>query len=84
MASHKSVLDYNVFEGFKVNAQPRYTMSRGEVIWAWGKNSMPNPGRGKFIPRPGFPPVHEALKKWKELNSPRKVERDPMNIPSGI
>ena len=29
-------------------------------------------------------PVHEALKKWKELNSPRKVERDPMNIPSGI
>ena len=84
VASHKSVLDYNVFEGFKVNAQPRYTISRGEVIWAWGKNSMPNPGRGKFIPRPGFPPVHEALKKWKELNSPRKVERDPMNIPSGI
>ena len=84
VASHKSVLDYNVFEGFQVNAQPRYTMSRGEVIWAWGKNSMPNPGRGKFIPRPGFPPVHEALKKWKELNSPRKVERDPMNIPAGI
>ena len=25
-----------------------------------------------------------AVKKWKELNSPRKVERDPMNIPSGI
>ena len=84
VSSHKSVLDYNVFEGFKVNAQPRYTMSRGEVIWAWGKNSTPKPGRGKFIPRPGFPPVHEAVAKWKELNSPRKVERDPMNIPSGI
>ena len=83
-STQQSVIDYNVFEGFKVNAQPRYTMSRGEVIWAWGKNSMPNPGRGKFIPRPGFPPVHEALKKWKELNSPRKVERDPLNIPSGI
>ena len=83
-ANHHSILDYNVFEGFKVNAQPRYTMSRGEVIWAWGKNSTPKPGRGKFIPRPGFPPVHEAVAKWKELNSPRKVERDPMNIPSGI
>ena len=82
--THKSVLDYNVFEGFKVNAQARYTLSRGEVIWAWGKNSQPNPGRGKFVPRPAFPSAHEALSKWKALNSPRKIERDPLNIPAGI
>lgn len=82
--TQKSVLDYNVFEGFKVNAQARYTLSRGEVIWAWGKNSQPNPGRGKFVPRPAFPSAHEALSKWKALNSPRKIERDPLNIPAGI
>ena len=82
--THKSVLDYNVFEGFKVKAQARYTLSRGEVIWAWGKNSQPNPGRGKFVPRPAFPSAHEALSKWKALNSPRKIERDPQNIPAGI
>lgn len=82
--THKSVLDYNVFEGFKVKAQARYTLSRGEVIWAWGKNSQPKPGRGKFVPRPAFPSAHEALSKWKALNSPRKIERDPLNIPAGI
>ena len=82
--THKSVLDYNVFEGFDVKAQARYTLSRGEIIWAWGQNSQPQPGRGRFVPRPAFPSAHKALSKWKELNSPRKVERDPLNIPAGI
>ena len=82
--AHKSVLDYNVFEGFEVSAQARHTISRGEVIWTWGKNSQPQPGRGRFVPRRPFPPVHAALSKWKELNSPRKIERDPLNIPAGI
>lgn len=82
--TQKSVLDYNVFEGFDVSAQARYTLSRGEVIWAWGRNSQPKPGRGKFVPRPPFPSAHQALSKWKALNTPRKVERDPLNIPAGI
>ena len=83
-ANHHSVLDYNVFEGFKVKAQSRYTLNRGEVIWAWGQNSQPQPGRGRFIPRPAFPSAHSALSKWKMLNSPRRIERDPLNIPAGI
>ena len=53
-SNHHSVLDYNVFEGFEVQAQSRYTLSRGEVIWAWGQNSQSKPGRGKFVPRPAF------------------------------
>ena len=83
-ASQKSIIDYNVFEGIKVTAQARYTLSRGDVIWADGQNSQPQPGRGRFVPRPAFPAVNKALSKWKELNSPRKVMRDPTNIPSGV
>lgn len=83
-ANHHSVLDYNVFEGFDVKAQSRFTLSRGEVIWAWGQNSQPQPGRGRFVPRPAFSSASKALSKWKELNSPRVIQRDPMNIPAGI
>src|SRR6056297_1993406 len=83
-ANHHSILDYNVFEGFEVTAQPRYTLSRGEVIWAWGQNSQPQPGRGRFVPRPAFPSANVALSKWKELTAPKQIHRDPMNIPAGI
>ena len=83
-ANHHSILDYNVFEGFEVKAQSRYTLSRGEVIWAWGQNSQPQPGRGRFVPRPAFPSGNVALSKWKELNSPKMIKRDPLNIPAGI
>ncbi|MEM1343795.1 MAG: amidohydrolase family protein, partial [Pseudomonadota bacterium] len=83
-ANHHSILDYSVWEGFEVSAQARYTLSRGEVIWAWGRNSQPKPGRGRFVPRPPFPPVHSAYAKWRELNSPRRIERDPSAIPAGV
>lgn len=82
--TQKSVLDYTVFEGLEVKAQPRYTLSRGDIIWAWGQNSQPQPGRGRFVPRKPFPAVHGAVSRWKELNSPRQINRDPLNIPAGI
>ena len=83
-STQKSIIDYNVFEGMRVTAQARYTLSRGDVVWADGRNSQPQPGRGKFVPRPAFSAPHKALAAWKELNSPRRIERDPTNIPSGV
>ena len=83
-SNHHFILDYNVFEGFEVRAQSRFTLSRGDVIWAWGQNSQPQPGRGRFVPRPAFPSANVALSKWKELTSPKMIKRDPMNIPAGI
>jgi dihydropyrimidinase len=84
VATQKSIIDYNVFEGMELSAAPRYTLSRGEVIWAHGQNSQPQPGRGKFVRRNPFASAHSALSKWKALNTPRKIERDPMNIPAGV
>ncbi|MGR3542578.1 MAG: dihydropyrimidinase [Hasllibacter sp.] len=84
VATQKSVIDYNVFEGMEMNAQPRHTLSRGEVIWSWGRNSQPRPGRGKFVKRPAYASASKALSKWKALNTPRKIERDPRNIPAGV
>ena len=34
--SQVSVIDYNVFEGTKVTGLPRYTLSRGEVVYRDG------------------------------------------------
>ncbi|MEM7640944.1 MAG: dihydropyrimidinase [Pseudomonadota bacterium] len=84
VSTQKSIIDYNVFEGMELKAAPRYTLSRGEVIWAHGQNSQPQPGRGKFVKRPAFASASQALSKWKALNTPRKIERDPMNIPAGV
>ena len=53
-------------------------------MWEYGKNSQPQPGRGKFVAREPITPWNQALSKYKELNTPRKIERDPLNIPSGV
>ncbi|MBF9049586.1 dihydropyrimidinase [Roseobacter sp. HKCCD9010] len=84
VSTQKSIIDYNVFEGMEVTAQPRYTLSRGDVIWAYGQNSQPQPGRGRFVKRSPYASASKALSKWKSLNTPRKIERNPMNIPSGV
>ena len=84
VANQKSIIDYNVFEGMELTAAPRFTLSRGEVIWAHGQNSQPRPGRGRFVRRPAFASASKALATWKSLNTPRKVERDARNIPAGV
>ncbi len=83
-ATQKSIIDYNVFEGFKVNGLPRYTLSRGEVVWSEGKNDAPKPGRGKLIKRKPFAAVSKALSQWKEITAPRAVTRSAEHMPIGV
>ena len=83
-ATQKSIIDYNVFEGFKLNGQARYTISRGEVVWSYRKNDQSRPGRGKYVPRKPFPAVNKALSVWKELTAPRAVTRSPEHMPIGV
>ncbi len=82
--TQKSAIDYNVFEGFEVTGMPRYTLSRGDVIWETGSNSQPQPGRGQHIKRAANPPVSRALSTWKDLVAPRPVARDAKHMPIGV
>jgi dihydropyrimidinase len=78
-----SAIDYNVFEGFEVTGLPRFTLSRGEVVFSDGKLSVED-GRGRFIERPANPPVNQALSSWRALTTPQPVERSAENMPVGV
>lgn len=81
--SQASAIDYNVFEGFEVTGVPRYTLSRGEVVFTDGKITAED-GRGRFVERKPNPPVNQALSSWKALTTPQPVERRPENMPAGV
>jgi dihydropyrimidinase len=69
-----SVIDYNVFEGVKVEGLPRFTLSRGEVVAADGKVSA-EPGRGKFVSREPFTADARALATFKRYTAAKGVAR---------
>jgi dihydropyrimidinase len=72
--SQQSAIDYNVFEGQEVKGLPRYTLTRGQVAVKDGEINTQE-GHGKFVAREANAPVNRALSTWKELTSPRPVER---------
>ena len=72
--SQQSAIDYNVFEGKEVTGLPRYTLTRGVVAIEDGAVKTQE-GHGQFVKREPFQAVNKALSTWKELTSPRKVER---------
>ena len=69
-----SVIDYNVFEGVKVEGLPRYTLSRGEVVFKDGR-VVAEKGRGRFVKREPFPPEARALATWKRHIAAKGVAR---------
>jgi dihydropyrimidinase len=72
--SQVSVIDYNVFEGTKVTGLPRYTLSRGEVVYRDGAVQA-ELGRGRFIKREPFAADARALKRYKEFTAVAGVAR---------
>ena len=73
-ATQQSIIDYNVFEGFKVKGLPRYTLSRGSVVYEAGR-VLANNGRGKFVKREPFSADFQALARYKQHTAPKIVER---------
>jgi dihydropyrimidinase len=82
-AKQFSAIDYNVFEGFEVTGLPRYTLSRGEIVFTDGDVTAED-GRGRYIERPPNQAVSQALSSWKALTTPQGVERRAENIPMGV
>src|SRR4029078_2322146 len=78
-----SAIDYNVFEGFEVEGLPRYTLSRGDIVFADGKITAED-GRGKFIERAPNATGIQELSSWKALTTPQPVERSAKNMPIGV
>jgi len=72
--TQQSAIDYNVFEGKQVKGLPRYTLTRGRVAIDDGE-VKPQEGHGQFVAREPVTPTNKALSTWKEVSSPRKVER---------
>ncbi|WP_238370297.1 dihydropyrimidinase [Heliomarina baculiformis] len=73
-ATQQSSIDYNVFEGQEVTGLPRFTLTRGQVAVYDGEMRVEE-GHGKFVERAPNTPVNTALSQWKELTSPRPVQR---------
>ncbi|SPF81895.1 dihydropyrimidinase [Pseudoprimorskyibacter insulae] len=69
-----SAIDYNVFEGKEVKGLPRFTLTRGHVAVHDGELRSQE-GHGKFVAREPNSSVSRALSTWKELTSPRPVQR---------
>ncbi|SIP95924.1 dihydropyrimidinase [Marinobacterium stanieri] len=73
--THHQNVDFNIFEGRTVKGIPSHTISRGKVVWADGQLNV-EPGAGRYINRPAFNPVFDALNKQAELNAPKPVKRN--------
>ncbi|MFH2130994.1 MAG: dihydropyrimidinase, partial [bacterium] len=72
--THHQNVDFNIFEGRTVRGIPAYTLSRGQVVWDNGELHAVE-GAGRYIDRPAFNPVYEAVNKATELKRPHAVDR---------
>ncbi|TJZ93941.1 dihydropyrimidinase [Paracoccus gahaiensis] len=72
--AQQSAIDYNVFEGQKVNGLPRFTLTRGVVAVTEGVVDS-REGHGEFVARAPRGQVNRALSAWKDLTAPRPVQR---------
>jgi dihydropyrimidinase len=74
--THHQKVDFSVFEGLEVTGVAAATVSQGKVVWEKGRLEVER-GVGRYLKRPTFPVVFEAVRRRNELTRPRAVEREP-------
>ena len=72
--THRSKLDFNVFEGRTVRGVPSHTVSQGKVVYANG-DLRATQGAGRFVKRPAFGPNFSAVDKRAKTLAPTAVPR---------
>jgi len=72
--THHQNVDFNVFEGMQVQGLARSTLSQGKLVWHDGDLRAIR-GAGRYIPRPCFSPVFNAVLKQNARNAPMPVAR---------
>ncbi|MEX0645382.1 MAG: dihydropyrimidinase [Parvularculaceae bacterium] len=72
--THHQNIDFNIFEGMKVTGLAAYVVSQGAVVWADGDLRAVK-GKGRYIKRPAFHPMFEALAKTSERGGLARVDR---------
>jgi dihydropyrimidinase len=60
--THHQRVDFNIFEGMNVTGLASHTVSGGALVWKDG-DLRAKKGAGRYIKRPAFPPVFEAMAK---------------------
>ncbi|MEE1673525.1 dihydropyrimidinase [Agarivorans aestuarii] len=73
-ATHHQKIDFNIFEGRTVRGAPHITISQGKVVFKDGQLFVEE-GAGRYIKRPAFPSIFDAVKKFNKANTPVPVER---------
>ncbi|MBB3141626.1 dihydropyrimidinase [Halomonas organivorans] len=72
--THHMNVDFNIFEGRTVRGIPTHTLSHGKIVWRQGE-LMAERGAGRYLHRPPFTPVFEAMARRTALQEPQPVER---------
>jgi dihydropyrimidinase len=73
--THHQKVDFNIFEGMQVRGVASHTISQGKLVWANGQLNVEK-GAGRYIPRPTFPTVFEAIRRQNEIRAPKSVVRE--------
>lgn len=71
---HLQNVDFNVFEGTKVEGINRITISKGKVVYKEGKPQVEE-GSGEYVRRPPYAPYFDALRQQVKINRPQPVKR---------
>jgi dihydropyrimidinase len=73
-ATSVSKVGYNVFEGRTVQGLPVVTLANGKLVWSRGDLRAVR-GAGRYLKRPPFAPMFDALKRQAAQHAPQAVNR---------
>lgn len=74
--THHQNVDFNIFEGMEVTGRAAATISRGRLVWD-GSDLAVEEGAGRYVDRPVFPPMFDAVKRMRALKTARRGTTPP-------